>query len=291
MKPITTLVDRSAAFGRAVLPVELKDLYDGDLHFNVPGPGDRPYVIGNFVSTLDGVVTFEVPGKSGGGDISGFNEADRFIMGLLRASADAVIVGTRTLLETAPGHIWSAEYVYSECREQYARYRHDTLDRPEAPINVVVSGSGRVDLERAVFRTPGVRTLIVTSPHGNELLIRNGVAKLESVEARPVRVQDGKIAPGTILKLLRDEFAVELLLHEGGPTLFGDFVSHNCVDELFLTIAPQFAGRAEKGKRPGVIAGLEFDPETAPWLKIISVKQSEDHLYLRYSLLGPLESV
>ena len=55
MKPITTLTDRSAAFARTVLPMELKDLYGGDLHFTVRV--DRPYVIGNFVSTLDGVVT------------------------------------------------------------------------------------------------------------------------------------------------------------------------------------------------------------------------------------------
>jgi riboflavin biosynthesis pyrimidine reductase len=153
-------------------------------------------------------------------------------------------------------------------------------------MNVIVSGSGRLDLERAVFRTPGVRTLIVTSPRGSEVLIRNGVAELDSVETRPVRTQHDKVAPGTILKLLRDEFAVKVLLHEGGPTLFGDFVAHNFVDELFLTVAPQLAGRAEKGRRPGVIAGFEFDPERAPWLKIISVKQSEDHLYLRYSLPG-----
>ena len=124
----------------------------------------------------------------------------------------------------------------------------------------------------------------MTTPHGNELLIRNGVSEIKSVEARPVRAQDGKIAPGTILKLLRDEFAVQLLLHEGGPTLFGDFVAHKCVDELFLTIAPQVAGRAANGNRPGVIAGSEFVPETAPWLKIISVKRSEDYLYLRYGL-------
>jgi hypothetical protein len=66
----------------------------------------RPYVIGNFVSTIDGVVSFEIPGESGCGDISGFNEADRFIMGLLRASVDAVIVGAGTLREVAPGHLW-----------------------------------------------------------------------------------------------------------------------------------------------------------------------------------------
>jgi riboflavin biosynthesis pyrimidine reductase len=283
MEPITTLVDRSAACG-TLLPAELRDLYGGDLSFGVRA--DRPYVIGNFVGTLDGVVTFDIPGKAGGGDISGFNETDRFIMGLLRASADAVIIGARTLVETAPGHILSAEDVYSDVREQYARYRLQTLDKPRPPINVIVSGSGRLDLERAVFRTTGVRTLIITSPSGEKLLAGNGVADLESVEVRTITDRGGKIAPGAILTLLRDEFGVELLLHEGGPTLFGDFVAHGCMDELFLTVAPQFAGRATKRTRPGVISGTEFVPETAPWLKIVSVKQSEDYLYLRYALLN-----
>ena len=97
-----------------------------------PEHDDRPYVIGNFVSTLDGVVSFEVPGKSGGGDISGFNEADRFIMGLLRASADAAIVGSGTLREVAQGHLWLAEHVYPEARDQYARYRRQRLNKPQS---------------------------------------------------------------------------------------------------------------------------------------------------------------
>ena len=54
-----------------------------------------------------------------------------------------------------------------------------------------------------------------------------------------METHEGKIAPASILKLLRDEFSVKLLLHEGGPVLFGDFVAHGCVDELFLTVAPQ----------------------------------------------------
>jgi hypothetical protein len=108
MKQITTLLDRNGGLDRTVLPEELRILYGGDLRFLAYD--DRPYVIGNFVSTLDGVVSFEIPGKSGGGDISGFNEADRFIMGLLRASADAVVVGARTLREVAPEHLWLAEH-------------------------------------------------------------------------------------------------------------------------------------------------------------------------------------
>jgi hypothetical protein len=89
MRAITTLLDRENTLEHAVLSEESAILYGGDLGF--PAPDDRPYVIGNFVITLEGVTSFE-PGKSGGGEISGFNEADRFIMGLLRASADAAIV-------------------------------------------------------------------------------------------------------------------------------------------------------------------------------------------------------
>jgi riboflavin biosynthesis pyrimidine reductase len=280
MEQITTLLERSETLDQIVLPEELRILYGGDLRF--PLHDAQPYVIGNFVTTLDGVVSFEIPGRSGGGDISGFNEADRFIMGLLRASADAVIVGAGTLREVAPGHLWLPEHVYPEARERYAQYREQVLNKPEPPLNVIVSASGTVDLRMAVFRTRGVRTLIVTSPKGRELLGRNGVADLASTEVRAIGATGAKIAPASILKLLRDEFSVQRLLHEGGPALFGDFVAHGCMDELFLTVAPQFAGRDVNEQRPGVISGVAFLPETAPWLKIVSVKQSADHLYLRY---------
>src|ERR1051326_8012518 len=106
LEPIRTLFDRTT--GAARLPEDLKRLYGGDLQFP-PAFKDRPYVIGNFVSTLDGIVSFRIPGKSGGGEISGHNEQDRFIMGLLRASADAVMIGSGTLHATAPGHLWTGE--------------------------------------------------------------------------------------------------------------------------------------------------------------------------------------
>jgi riboflavin biosynthesis pyrimidine reductase len=279
MEQINTLLDTSKTQDQPVLPEELKNLYGGDLRF--PAFHTRPYVIGNFVSTIDGVVSFEIPGKSGGGDISGFNEADRFIMGLLRASADAVIVGAGTLREVAREHMWLAEHVYPEARERYARYRQGVLNKRVPPLNVIVSGSGTVDLQKTVFRTDAVKTLIVTLPKGAERLAKNGVA-LTTAEVRAIEGAEGKLAPASILKLLRDEFGVKILLHEGGPVLFGDFVAHGCVDELFLTVAPQFAGRDAKRQRPGVVGGVEFLPQTAPWLKLLSVKQSANHLYLRY---------
>ena len=170
MEQITTLLDRNRRSIEPVLPEDLTILYGGDLRF--PEHDDRPYVIGNFVSTLDGVVSFEVPGKSGGGDISGFNEADRFIMGLLRASADAVIVGAGTLREVAPGHLWLAEHVYPEARDHYARYRQGALNKPEPPLNVIVSGSGAVDLRKGCFPHRGCENSYRYFTRGGELLER-----------------------------------------------------------------------------------------------------------------------
>ena len=285
MELIQTLLDRQDPVDPPVLPEELRTLYGGDLHFSASGDG-RPHVIGNFVSTLDGVVSFAIPGKAGGGNISGFNAGDRFIMGLLRASVDAVIVGAATLAEVSPSHLFAAEYIHRAASDAYALYRREILQKSLFPLTVVVSGTGNVDLGRAVFRTPDVRTVLLTTEEGGARLATAGANSLPSTEVRVMKTAGPRLAAGAILELLWREFGVRLLLHEGGPALFGGFVAEGLVDEYFLTIAPQLAGRDPHGRRPGMIAGVEFQPETAPWFDLVSVKGCLDHLYLRYRKRG-----
>jgi riboflavin biosynthesis pyrimidine reductase len=280
MKPIYTLFEREPT-REPTLPEDLRKLYGGNLQFPAYR-GSRPYIVGNFVSTLDGVVSYEIPGKAGGGDISGFDEGDRFIMGLLRAAADAVLIGAGTLREVLRGHVWAAEFVNRAARESYARYREQILHKPKFPLNVVVSGSGRVDLERAIFRRPDVRTLIITTHDGRDRLASAGAEALPSTEIRAIGTQGSLLSATDIVDLLFGEFDVRLLLHEGGPMLFGTFVAQGLVDEFFLTISPQLAGRSVVKPRPGMIIGVEFSPDLAPWLDILSAKQSGEHLYLRY---------
>jgi riboflavin biosynthesis pyrimidine reductase len=283
MEPIRTLFDHAGSPGEPILPSELRRYYDGDLRFS-PALEERPHVIGNFVSTLDGVVSYAIPGHSGGGEISGHDKADRFIMGLLRASADAVMVGSGTLHATAPDHLWIPEYMYPKAAEAYRIYRQTVLGKPAYPSTVIVSASGVVDLERAAFRTPGIKVQIVTTLKGRDRLIAAGVDRLDTTEVTVLDDSDLLVAPATILKFLRTTKGVCLLLHEGGPTLFGQFVAAGLVDEFFLTLAPQIAGRNRERPRPAMVWGTEFLPETAPWLNILGVKQSGDHLYLRYGL-------
>ena len=71
MEPVRTLIDLQGVSPGPLLPDELRILYGGDLRFPAFS-GARLYVVGNFVSTLDGVISFAVPGQSGGGTIQRF---------------------------------------------------------------------------------------------------------------------------------------------------------------------------------------------------------------------------
>ena len=56
-----------------------------------------------------------------------------------------------------------------------------------------------------------------------------------------------------MIQFLRSQFGVQILLHERGPTLFRKFLAAEAVDELFLTLSPQIAGRAARTNRPGMV--------------------------------------
>ena len=279
---VRTLIDRDRERAESALPRKLRELYDGDLHFR-RSPAARPFVFANFVSTLDGVVSFAIKGKSGGSTISGSNPGDRFIMGLLRASADAVIVGAGTLRDVGKKSLWTPEYLYPDAKHLYDEYRVNT-HKSQYPLLVVVSGIGQLELNRAIFRTPAIRTVVITTSAGRDELMRRGAATLSSVEVHALNSSRGSIAPPAILQLLLSKYGVKRLLHEGGPTLFGQFLEAEAVDELFLTLSPQIAGRKGDATRPAVVEGVEFVPGSTPWLQMVSVKEMAAYLYLRYRL-------
>jgi len=287
---VRTLIDRDQECAEPSLPQGLRELYDGDLQFRTR-PAQRPFVAGNFVSTLDGVVSYKIKGHAGGSTISGSDRGDRFIMGLLRASADAVMVGARTVHDVSPNGLWTPEYTYPDAKHLYAEYRVNALHKPEYPLVVVVSGSGRLELERAIFRTPEMRTVVITTPAGRDELARAGATKLDSIQIHALDASGGTIAPLAILRLLHLQFGVRILLHEGGPTLFGQFLAAEAVDELFMTLSPQIAGRKADAIRPALVQGGEFVPDCAPWFQLLSVKQNAEHLYLRYRRTGTHPSV
>jgi riboflavin biosynthesis pyrimidine reductase len=259
------------------LPDPLARLY-GQLR--MPCHSERPHVVANFVTTLDGVVSLSVPGKAGGGEISGFDPHDRMVMGLLRAVADAVVIGAGTLRAASPQHLWTADYIYPPLADAYRALRA-ALAKPAPPLQVVVTASGDVDLERRLFQSGEAPSLIVTSADGAERL-RAG--------ALPPTV---RIATGTEVAPLSARMVLDtvcrarrsgLVLVEAGPRLVGDFFAERLLDELFLTLAPQIAGRDGLLERPGLVAGKRFAPDQPVWGALASVKRGDDHLFLRYAL-------
>jgi riboflavin biosynthesis pyrimidine reductase len=257
-------------------------MYSGGLAFP-PARDGRLYVIANFVSKLDGVVSYDLLGQRGGGPISGENEADHAIMGLLRASADAVIFGAKSLSEDS-GHVRTPAFIYPPLAASWAELRADQ-GQPALPLNVVVTGSGAVDLNEPNFHHPGLRVLIATTNAGAARLAQQELP--DGVTALVVEGSaDGRVAPSPLLAALRRDYGVRLALHEGGPSLFTSFLRADCLDELFLTLAPQFAGRADDSRRPALVQGYAFTPASAPWSDLLSVKRSGEHLFLRYQPQG-----
>ncbi len=275
LTPLESLYD--AVDGTPVdVPADLAALY-GDFRVRSGHP-DRPHVISNFVSTLDGVVSLNLPGQSGGGEISGFNRHDRMVMGILRAVADAVVVGAGTL-RAVPHHLWTPEYVFSELGASYRQLRR-AVGKSGEPLNVIVTALGELDLDLPVFQSDAISTLIVTTEPGLNRIRERTIPP--SVTVRAV-ADTFPIQPSEVLAAIVSVRPSSLVLVEGGPKLFGDFVAARRVDELFLTVAPQIAGRDDDG-RPGLVAGRVFAPGSPTWARLVSLKRASDHLFLRYAL-------
>lgn len=274
LAPLETLYESKR--GKALpLPSVLARLY-GQLR--MPLTRARSHVISNFVTSLDGVVSLNEKGHASGGDISGFSAQDRMVMGLLRAIADVVIVGAGTL-GADRSHVWTAERICPELADEYRRLRA-TLGKRGPPLMVVVSGSGRLDLGLPVFVSGEMRVLIVTSAAGAKLLRKPGAPG--SVEIRAMR-SGGAIRARSILDQVRRVSAGRLILVEGGPRLLGDFYADRVLDEQFLTLAPQIAGRNLGDPRPGLVMGRTFAPRSPLWGRLIDVRRGKSHLFLRYS--------
>jgi riboflavin biosynthesis pyrimidine reductase len=234
--------------------------------------------MGNFVTTLDGVASLSDPGLPGGGPISGSNPHDRMVMGLLRAVADVVIVGAGTL-RSVPRHLWTAEHIFPALADPYRRLR-TALGKATPPLNVIVTARGDIDPDLPVFRSGNVRTLVVTTSAGARSLRERGLPGAVGIEEVNGAAGFGARA---IISAIGRVLSANFFLVEGGPRLMGDFFAEKCLDELFLTLAPQVAGRDGSAERPGFVAGKRFAPDRPLWGTLAGAKRGGSHLFLRYT--------
>lgn len=242
---------------RQLLPeqgtVEAQDVLDS-LSAPPGAANDRPYVLVNFIASADGRSAYA--GRSGGlGD-----KGDRALFHGLRERADAILVGTRTLEVENYGRMLG---------RQERRQRRVARGRSPEPLACLVTRSGRVPADIPLFAEPEARVVVFTAA---DVRLAGAQAQVEVV-----RLDPGQLTLTTVLRHLRSEHDIDVLLCEGGPMIFGSLLEENLVDELFLTVAPKLAGG---GSTPAITSGPEL-PALRP-LELGWILEREDYLYLRY---------
>ena len=247
------------------LPADLKHVY-GRLGFR------SPVLYSNFVSSIDGVVTLGAK-PSAGSVISGKDPSDRFLMGLLRACADAVVLGAGTLRAT-PGHLWTPAHVYPALATEFIALR-SALGRSAEPTLVLLTATGDLD-----FKHPALvkGAIVITTDGGAKKIGERLPATCELVVMGKGKTLDLNKAVGEVRGR-----GLDVLLCEGGPHVIGQLLEDGLLDEVFLTVSPVLAGRGDE-PRLGMVEGVELLPAKGAWSKLLSARRHGDFLFLRYGV-------
>jgi riboflavin biosynthesis pyrimidine reductase len=249
------------------LPEELVRLHDGPLGF------DEPCVYANFVASADGIVA--IPSIPRSNDLIASDSAgDRFLMGLLRALADVVLIGAG-VLGASPASTWRPDRVYPEAAAAFAELRR-LHGKSESPEIAVLSGRGGVDVSHPLFEAGAV---VLTSDAGAARL----EGRLPAASAALALDESTRIDPRVVVDALRAR-GHRLILSEAGPHTFGRLADAGLVDELFLTVSPLLVGDDEEGaQRLRIVAGTDL-VQTPPRARLLSVRRHESHMFMRYAL-------
>jgi riboflavin-specific deaminase-like protein len=212
---------------------------------------DRPYLMLNFATTLDGRAA--INGRSG--PIG--SETDTEMLQRLRTRVDAVMIGAGTMRAERYGRMVSDPQL--RAYRERSGLTHD-------PLAVIVSNRLELPWDAGLFTNGGGRVVIFTASEEEP--------PETSTRVTVIRHPDGVELDRALEWLLRER-GVRSVLCEGGPTLHGRLREGGLADELFLTIAPKIAG----GEGPRVLEGAlpDIDEVELAWLL-----ESEGELFGRY---------
>jgi 5-amino-6-(5-phosphoribosylamino)uracil reductase len=234
----------------------------------VTQPSDRPRVLINFASSLDGKIN-PAPGHRSGRFRMSRQREDFGRMVALRGRADAILIGATNLRVDDPDlAIPEAEHTARRAAGQ-----------PE-PWRIVVTGAGDgITPEMKIFDPArgGPSVVVHTARMPAEARARLAPAA-ELVELGAVSV-----AMADLLAWLVGR-GVRTLLCEGGGDLCSQLFGARAIDEIYLTIAPRVLGGT---RGPTMVDGPGFDPEEIPDARLAAVEQVGDELFLRYQIDWP----
>jgi 5-amino-6-(5-phosphoribosylamino)uracil reductase len=231
-------------------PTSPQELASG-LRLGDKAPPDRPYLVLNMVSSLDGKATIHWRTKG----LS--SELDRQLFHQLRTQPDAIMVGAGTVRTERYGRMAKSEELRA------AREREGLA--PD-PLAVVVSARLDLHTDLPLLNEPEQRVVIAT---GSD-------ASLPDVKSQIVYERTGEDLP-LLMARLRSEHGVRSVVCEGGPTLNSHLFAAGLVDELWLTLNPKVAGGAAALT---IVAGREL-VEPAE-LEPLSVAEGGGDLFTRW---------
>jgi diaminohydroxyphosphoribosylaminopyrimidine deaminase/5-amino-6-(5-phosphoribosylamino)uracil reductase len=176
---------------------------------------DRPLVIAHLAQSLDG----RIATTSGTSQwISGAQ--DQAHNHRMRALCDAVLVGAETIVHDDP---------QLTCREVEGTH----------PMRVVVDPTGRVGMDRRIFRDDAAPTVIIT---GASAAARAAGQPLPAhVSRMEIPGLDERISPAAILDALWSR-KVRRVFVEGGGVTVSTFLRDRLLDRLQITVAPVIIG-------------------------------------------------
>jgi 2,5-diamino-6-(ribosylamino)-4(3H)-pyrimidinone 5'-phosphate reductase len=222
-----------------------------------------PLVFSNFAMTADGKIAFAnhefIPFSS---------QRDREHMMELRATADAVICGARTVEAT--------ETILGAGGMKFQKRRLKN-GLSEFPLRVVVSGEGSIDANANIFKRHFSPVVILTTERISKAKLKMLRAAADEVKIFGKREIDFLAA----LRWLREKCNVKRLLCEGGGELHGALIHAGLVDELHLTICPKiFGGRSAPTLADG--RGFDFLADAAQF-RLKSARRVDDELFTVFS--------
>ncbi|HWR37287.1 MAG TPA: dihydrofolate reductase family protein [Clostridia bacterium] len=262
----------------------------GRLGFPTP-PANRPWIYANFVQSLDGIVSL-LGSSASGADIS-HSEEDRWLMDMLRAHADGVLLGLGTLLqETALGRPRKRGPVFRIMEEPLQQLRAKLHRGRERNIFVTAFAKFQLD-DFAVFDAERVDPIILTTAEGADRL----APQLASKPGVKIIVAggQGRVDLPLAMQKLRHDLNIRYLLCEGGPILYGNMIRADLIDEKFLTVSPVEVGQQVppdqprlEGQtaqiRPTILDGPGFRSDELRWWTWVSCRKVGDHQFNRYRL-------
>lgn len=212
---------------------------------------DRPYLVLNFATTLDGRAAIQ--GRSG--PIG--SATDTEMLQRLRTRVDAVMIGAGTMRAERYGRIVE--------NPDFRAYRERT-GLAHDPLGVLVSNRLELPWDAGLFTDGGGQVVIFTASEEEPPETATPVTVVRHPEG---------VELDRALAWLLAERDIQSILCEGGPTLHGRLREGGLADELFLTIAPKIAG----GEGPRVLEGAlpDIDQVELAWLL-----ESKGELFARY---------